>query len=175
MRQGNKAIHKCSGVEGGISDPEEVQGPVSKSNSVGCYRQLNSSSLHKQTERNPLSRNVCAPLEKPDLVPSIQVNSKSQAHSRVPECDGQATIQVKPSLINRMVSASAVVQTDLSKLVHSSCRPICHSSEPQTSIVRISNPRPTCLGHRCSEHKLAGSHCLCLPFHGSPSYGDPKH
>ena len=29
------------------------------------------------------------------------------------------------------------------------------------------------LGHRCSEHKLVGSHCLCLPSDGSPQ-GDPK-
>ena len=28
--------------------------------------------------------------------------------------------------------------------------------------------------HRCSEHKLDGSHCLCLPSGGSPSQGDPK-
>ena len=40
--------------------------------------------------------------------------------------------------------------------------------------VRISRPRPKCLGHRCSEHKLVGSHCLCLPSQGCPSQGDPK-
>ena len=39
-------------------------------------------------------------------------------------------------------------------MVHTSCRSICHSSEPQTSTIRVSNPRPNCLGHRCSEHKL---------------------
>ena len=33
---------------------------------------------------------------------------------------------------------------------------------------------PECLGHRCSELKLDGSHCLCLPSDGSPSQGDPK-
>ena len=60
-------------------------------------------------------------------------------------------------------------------MVHSSCRSICHSSEPQSSTLRISSPRPKCLGHRCSEHKLVGSQCLCLPSHGSPSQGDPKH
>ena len=38
----------------------------------------------------------------------------------------------------------------------------------------ISCPRPKCLGHRCSEHKLDGSHCLRLPSDGSPSQGDPK-
>ena len=56
----------------------------------------------------------------------------------------------------------------------SSCRSICHSSEPQTSTVCVSSPRPKCLGHRCSEHKLDGSHCLCLSSDGSPSQGDPK-
>ena len=70
-----------------------------------------------------------------------------------------------------MVNASTGVQTDL---VHSSCRSICHSSEPQTSTVRISCPRPKGLGHRCSEVKLDGSHCLCLPSDGSPSQGDPN-
>ena len=60
------------------------------------------------------------------------------------------------------------------KVVHSSCRSICHSSEPQTSTVRISCPRPKGLGHRCSEHKLDGSHCLCLPSDGSPLQGSKK-
>ena len=110
--------------------------------------------------------------ENHDLVPSLPDNSKSQAHSRVSECVGRPSVQVDPSPINRMVTASAGVQTDLSKVVHSSCRSICHSSELQTS-VRIYSPRSTCLGHRCSEHKLVGSHCLSLPSHGSPSQGDP--
>ena len=73
-----------------------------------------------------------------------------------------------------MVTASAGVQTDLPKVVHSSCRSICHSSEPQTFTVRISCPRLKCLGHRCSELKLVRSHCLCLLSDGSPSQGDPK-
>ena len=73
-----------------------------------------------------------------------------------------------------MVTASAGVQTDLPKVIHTSCRLICHSSEPQTSTVHISCPRPKGLGHRCSEHKLDRSHCLCLPSDGSPSQGDPK-
>ena len=117
---------------------------------------------------------MCSPVEDHDLVPSLSHNIESQTHSRVPECDGRPSVQVKPSAVNRMVTASAGVQTDLPKVVHTSCKPICHSSEPQTSTVRISCPRPKGLGHRCSEHKLDGSHCLCLPSDGSPSQGDPK-
>ena len=52
---GKKATHKCPRVEGGISGPQKVQGPVPKSIGIGCYGQLNSSSIHKQTRRNALS------------------------------------------------------------------------------------------------------------------------
>ena len=52
--------------------------------------------------------------------------------------------------------------------------PIRHLSEPQPSTVRVSYPRPEGLAHRCSKHKLDGSHCLCSPSTGSPSQGDPK-
>ena len=134
-----------------------------KPNSVDCYGQLNSSSLHKQTRRNPLGGDVRSPVEDHDLVPSLPDNIKSQTHSRVSECDGRPSVQIVPSPVNRMVTASTGVQTDLSQVVHPSCRSICHSSEPQSSTVRVSSPRPKCLGHRCSEHKLVGSHCLCLP------------
>ena len=59
-------------------------------------------------------------------------------------------------------------------MVHSSCRSISHSSEPQSSTVRVSSARHKCLGHRRSKHKLVEPHCLCLPSHSSPSQGDPK-
>ena len=90
------------------------------------------------------------------------------------ECDGRPSVQVEPSAVSRMVTGSTGVQTDLSKVVHPSCRSISNSSEPQTSTVHVSSPRPKCLGHRCCKHKLVGSHCLCLSSNNSPSQGDPK-
>ena len=174
VRAGKKATHKRPRIEGGLPGPSKLQGPVPEPNSASCNGQLNSGSLHKQTRRNSLSRDVCSPVEDHDLVPSLSHNIESQTHSRVPECDGRPSVQVEPSAVNRMVTASAGFQTDLPKVVHTSCRLICHSSEPQTSTVRISCPKPKGLGHRCSEHKLDGSHCLCLPSDGSPSQGDPK-
>ena len=119
-------------------------------------------------------RDVRSPVEDHDLVPPLSHNIKCQTHSGVSECDGRPPIQVQPSAVDRMVTASTGVQTDLPEVVHSSCEPVCHSSEPQTPSLRVSNPRPKGLGHRCSEHKLDGSRCLCLPSDGSPSQGDPK-
>ena len=80
--------HKCSRVEGGFPGPSKLQGPVSELNSVGCKGQLNSGSLHKQTWRDSLSRDVCSPVEDHDLVPSLSHNVESQTHPRLSECDG---------------------------------------------------------------------------------------
>ena len=171
---GKKSPHKYSRVEGGFSGPSKFQGPVSEGNCVGCNRQLNSGGLHNQTRRNSLSRDVHSPVEDHDLMPSLPDNLESQTHPRVSKYDGRPSVQVKPSAVNGMVTASTGVQTDLSEVVHPSCRSICHTSEPQTSTVYIFSPRPKCLGHRCSEHKLVGSHCLCLPSDSSPTQGDPK-
>ena len=174
VRSGKKSTHKRPRVEGGLTGPSKIQGPVSEPNSSSCNGQLNSGSLHKQTRRNSLSGDVCAPVEDHDMVQSLSHNTKSQTHSRVSECDGRPPVQAEPNPVNRMVTASTGVQTNLPKVVHSSCRSVCHSSEPQTPSKGVSYPRPKGLGHRCSERKLDGSHCLCLPFNGSPSQGDPK-
>ena len=55
---------------------------------------------------------MCALLWKNnDLVPSLPDNLKSEAHFRVPECDGRPTVLLEPSPINIMVTASVGVQT----------------------------------------------------------------
>ena len=89
VRPGKKATHKRPRIEGGLPGPLKLQGPVPEPNSASCNRQLNSGSLHKQTRRNSLSRDVLySPVEDHDLVPSLSHNIESQTHSRVPECDG---------------------------------------------------------------------------------------
>ena len=88
VRPGKKATHKHSRTEGSLPGPLKLQGSVPESNSASCNGQLNSGSLHKQTRRNSLSRDVCFPVEDHDLVPSLSHNIESQTHSRVSECDG---------------------------------------------------------------------------------------
>ena len=172
VRPGKKATHKRPRVEGGLTGLSKFQGPVPGPNS--CNGQLDSGSLHKQTRGNSLSRDVRSPVEDHDLVPPLSHSIKGQTHSRVSECDGRPPIQGQPKAVDRMVTASTGVQTDLPEVVHSSCGPVCYSSEPQTPSLCVPNPRPKGLGHRCSEHKLDGSHGLCLPSDGSPSQSDPK-
>ena len=88
VRPEKKATHKRSKVEGGLSGPSKLQGPVPEPNSASCNGQLNSGSLHKQTRRNSLGGDVHSPVEDHDMVPSLSHNIKSQTHSRVSECDG---------------------------------------------------------------------------------------
>ena len=171
---GKRTSHKRLRIKSCLSGPETLQRPVSGPNRASCDGQLNCGGLHKQTRGNTLSGDVCTPVENHDLVPSFSHHIESQAHSRVSECDGRPTFQVESGTVDRMVTTSTGVETDLPKVVHSPRGPIRHLSEPQASTVRVSYPRPEGLGHRCSKHKLDGSHCLCLPSNGSPSQGDPK-
>ena len=120
---------------------QKLQGPVPEPNSASCNGQLKSGSLYKQTRRNSLSRDVRSPVEDHDMVSLLSYNIKTQTHCRVSECDGRPPVQVEPSAVNRMVTASAGVQTVLPNVVHSSCRSICHSSEPLTSTVRVFSPK----------------------------------
>ena len=117
VRPGKKATHKHSRIEGGLPGPSKLQGPVPEPNGASCNGQLNSGSLHKQTRRNSLSRDVRCPVEDHDMVPSLSHKIKSQTHFRVSECEGRPSIQVEPSTVNRMVATSAGVQTDLSKVM----------------------------------------------------------
>ena len=73
-------------------------------------QQLNCGSLHKQTRGNTLGGDVRTPVETHDLVPPLSHNLESQAHSRVPECDGRPTFQVEPGAVDRMVTTSTGVQ-----------------------------------------------------------------
>ena len=101
VRQEKNSIHKCSRVEGGFSDVGV---------GVGCNGQLNSGSLHKQTRRNPLGGDVHSPVEDHDLCHHYQITLKTRHIHRVSEYDVGPSVQVKPSSINRMVTASAGVQ-----------------------------------------------------------------
>ena len=153
---GKKATHKCVRAEGSVLGSETIQGPVPKSDCVYRHTQLNSGSLHKQTRRNPLGRDVCFSAEKHNLLPSLHNNTMSQTHSSMPKCDGRLLVQISSEPIKRMVPTPSGVQADVSKVVHSSYRPICHSSEKQASMIHISSSRPTNVEHRCSEYKLLG-------------------
>ena len=173
--KGKRASHKRPRVKSGLIGPSTLQGPMSEPNSSSGNGQLHSGCLHKQTRRNSLSGHVRSHVKDHELVSSLSHNLRGQTHSMVSKCDGQPRVQVEPNSVNRVVTASVGIRTDLSQVVHPTCESICHSSEPQSSTVHVSNSRPKCLGHSCSKHKLDGPHCLCVPSNGSPSQGDPKY
>ena len=82
VRPGKKATHKHPRVEGGLPGPSIFQGPVPEPNSTSCNGQLNSGSLHKQTRRNSVSKDVRSPVEDHDMVSSLSHNIKSH----IPGC-----------------------------------------------------------------------------------------
>ena len=87
---------------------------MSKPNSVDCYGQLNSSSLHKQTRRKPLGGDVRSPVEEHDLVPSYQITLKAR---HIPGC-----LNVMADLLSR----SNQVQSTEWSLHPQVFKQICH-------------------------------------------------
>ena len=83
-----------------------------------------SSSLHKETWRNFVSRVQLSPMEDHELVISKQNLVTCQGHPRLSKRDSQLTVQDDAGAINRVVTAPSSVQTDVSKVVHLSQRPI---------------------------------------------------
>ena len=80
---GKKGYKKRTRVEGSLTGPSKFQGPVPEPNSSSRNGQLDSGSLHKQTRRNSLSRDVRSPVEDHDMVSPLSHNIKSQTHSRM--------------------------------------------------------------------------------------------
>ena len=152
VRSGKKATHICPRIEGGLPGPSRLQGPVPESNSVSCDGQLNSGSLHQQ-QGGTHSAEMCALLWK----------IMTWGHHYL------ITLKARHVLgcLNVMADLLSRSNQDLPDVVHTSCRLICHSPEPQAPTVRVSYPRPKGLGHRCSKHKLDQPHSLCVPSYGS--------
>ena len=129
-----------------------------------CFRQLNSSSLHKQTWRNPLGGDVCSPVESHDLEPSLPDNSgclnvMANLLSRLNQVESTEW-SLHPQVFKQICQKWFIPHIDLfANLLN-------HKVSLYVSLVPDQ--------HRCSEHKLVRSHCLCLPSHSSPLQVIPK-
>ena len=70
-------------------------------------------------------------------------NPKGQTHSRVSDNDGQPSVQFEPSAVNRMVTASTDVQTDLSKVVQPSYRSTLFATHLNHKLARVQDSTGT--------------------------------
>ena len=112
--------------------------------------------------RNKLSEHMGSPVENHDLESSLQNNTMRQAYSRVPKCYGRLNFQVDSDPVNRMVSAPSGVQRICQRWfthhIDLFATRLSHKNPLYVSPV----PDPTCMGDRCSKHKLVGSTGICL-------------
>ena len=144
---------------------------MSEPNSASCNRQLNSGSLHKQTRRNSLHGDVRSPVEDHDMGHRYHITLKAR---HIPGC-----LNVMADLLSRSNQMQST-EWSLHPHVFKQICPKWFTPHVDLFATHLNHklplyvspvPRPKCLGHRRSEHKLD---CLCLPSNGSPSPGDPK-
>ena len=76
-------------------------------------------------------------------------------------CDGRLVVQGNSDPINRMVTTPSSIQADLSYVVHSSYRPICHSSNHKLPL--YVSPVPDQQSWKIDTLRLAGSYSIHLP------------
>ena len=81
--------HKRFRTKGSVLGHKTLQASMPKSNRPGCHGQLNGSSLHQQTGRDSLSRDVCPFVENHELV------------SQQPGVSQQSAIPQPPCLVSR--------------------------------------------------------------------------
>ena len=174
VRSRKSIAHKPVRTKSSVLGPKTLQASVPKSNSPGCHRQLNGSSLHQQTGRDSLSGNVRPSVENHELVSSIQNITPCQTHSRVPKCDRGFPVQINSNSVNGVITTSSSVQTNLQKVVYSSGGSVCHSSKPQVATIRLSSSRSNRMEHRCSKHKLVKPCSLCVPSNSSTAQTNTK-
>ena len=86
------------------------------------------------------------------LLQSSKHTHKSQTHSGLPQCHN----------LDRMVSSSSNIQSNLQSLAHTNGGHVCHQIESQATNLCLTSPRCKCYEHRCIEHLLGGSGRLCL-------------
>ena len=92
----------------------------------------------------------------------------------IPGCDGRPSVQVKPSAVSRMVTASTGVQTDLSKVVHPHVDLFATRLNHKLPLYVSPVPDPNSWDIDALNINSETPHCLCLPSDSSPSQGDPK-
>ena len=78
-------------------------------------------------------------------------------------CDSGQTVQKQASDPDRVVSPTGGVRPLMYKVAHAPGLSFCHQVQSQTSQICVSSTGSAGLAGGCSQHKLGGARCLCLP------------
>ena len=168
------ASHKRSGIKSCHPSPQTLLRSVHQETSVGGLRQHNSSSPHKQTRRDPLSRTLCSHVATPHMVQQTSNITQSATRTRVTQCHCGWPLQEKPNPTHRMVSFPPDFQTDCTTLGTPANRPVCHQAKHKTPNLCFTHPRPSSMGSGCTEHLLEEHSRVRLPSNSSPTQSGPK-
>ena len=133
--------------------------------------------LHQQTGRNqvplPMQASHC-PATLVSLSPDI---TSGQAHTGLPKRARRSIVQKGPDPPHGVVSVPQDFQVDLQGLGSPSGRPVRHSVEQQTPIIRVSHPRSNRLVCGRSDNLLGRDASICLspdPGHTQSSVEAPR-
>lgn len=153
--------HQPLGNASGMELTQSIQTQVDGTQSVDTDRQHNSQAVYQQVRRNQVSQSVQPDLGSIPVVHSTPNRSFSCSYSGSPELSRRSIISASSSP-NRMVSESTDSRQSLPNMVCSGHRPVCVSSQSQTSQVLYIPPSSRSMVGGLSESELEESTRLCL-------------
>ena len=175
MVSGRKTTtHKCIGTKSSDPSSSTFLTTMQQETGVSSIRQHHSSSPHKQTGGNPLTRTLCPHVEASHMVQQKPDNPQGKTRPRLSQCNYRRPFQEKPNKTHRVVSGTPDFQEDFSTLGTSSDISICHKPEYKTPNLCVPYPEPTGLGSGRSKHILEKHDRLRLSPHSTTTKSGPK-
>ena len=123
--------------EGSFSGPAILQDRLHEQSSPYRLRQHLSGGLYQQTGQHKISRTLCSHVENPHLVSPKQCHTQRKACTGLTQCDSGRPLKEEPDSINRVVSVSTDLQTNLKTLGESPSGPVRNQPEQKTSYICI--------------------------------------
>ena len=153
-----QAAYQLPRTQGSLSSLKRVPKPLHTQDNTCSKRQHHSGVIHKQGRRHEVG-----PTLNLDLVHQKSCNSQSLTHPRPAECGSGQAIQTRPDHLNRVVSPSRGLPSNLQQVAPASNRPICHKVQQQVALVCVTGTRSPGHCSGCTKSSMGGSGCICLP------------
>ena len=111
---------------------------------------------------------LCFTMGNLDLVYQKSSNSQRPTHSSLAECGCRQAIQARPDHLNRVVSPSGGLPSNMQQVALASTRPICHLVQKQVAFVCVTGTRSPGHNSGCTQSAMGGSGHM--PSHQQPSW-----
>ena len=157
------STHQCIGDESDNFCSAQGSTSYSQLSHDGFHQQIDSCVISQETGRNTLPGFVCGVVEHSPVVSTKQYCLTSQTHTRQIQYSGGPAFSFDQANPNRMDTQTVRSQQNLSIDEFSQYRPVCDTSLPSSSDVRVSHFGRRGSSNRRPDNELERHTRICVP------------